>query len=582
MRKMLLIAGLAALAVVVPTLAAAEVPVPIETEVIDVPNDDGSALGVLWFWDGDAGLDIRVTVEADVTRDELDSYQLTVDETDLLQRAREELADRLGPILPDLYEATAQAAELQLRLRAAESEGNPDAASIRQEYWQQQRRATRLGRQRDKLWEWFEGRLRRPGGDYIFERAQTFDYLTATLDHSNWVPLAEVSGIGATLEEGVITWSPKSEAVERFGHHPYEPDKVYYAVGTYRALNPGMLSGSYTNEPDEIDYTAPRTITLNLEQGRTYNLRLVVERMQMDGDEWYTDENDRPVVLESATFDLGGGAPRVNFFNGAYFNNLIFAVGFAVIILIAIMLARRNPNMFIRRISGLEAVDEAIGRATEMGKPVLYLCGLDSLATLSTLAAINILGRVARRIADYDSDLVVPNRDPVVLTVAQEVVREAYIDQGRPDAYKEDNIFFVTDDQFSFTATTCAIMMRERPAANFFMGYYYAESLLLAETGASTGAIQIAGTDALHQLPFFITTCDYTLIGEELYAASAYLSREPMLLGSLKGQDLGKALIMVLIIIQTLLFAIHAVIALSNPGILQQSWDWLKLLVEPL
>ena len=39
------------------------------------------------------------------------------------------------------------------------------------------------------------------------------------------------------------------------------------------------------------------------------------------------------------------------------------------------------------------------------------------------------------------------------------------------------------------------------------------------------------------QLPFFIAACDYTLIGEELYAASAYLSREPLLLGSLKGQD---------------------------------------------
>jgi hypothetical protein len=149
-------------------------------------------------------------------------------------------------------------------------------------------------------------------------------------------------------------------------------------------------------------------------------------------------------------------------------------------------------------------------------------------------------------------------------------VKEGYIDAGRPDAYKEDNVYFVTDDQFSYTAATCGIMMRERPAANFFMGYYYAESLLLAETGASTGAIQIAGTDALHQLPFFITTCDYTLIGEELYAASAYLSREPMLLGSLKGQDIGKAVVMILIIVQTVLFIINA------------DWNWLRMLVEPL
>ena len=87
-------------------------------------------------------------------------------------------------------------------------------------------------------------------------------------------------------------------------------------------------------------------------------------------------------------------------------------------------------------------------------------------------------------------------------------------------------------------------MLRRKPAANFFMGSYYAESLLLTETGASTGAIQIAGTDSDHQMPFFVTTCDYTLIGEELYAASAYLSREPIQVGTLRGQDLAKVVIL--------------------------------------
>jgi hypothetical protein len=97
------------------------------------------------------------------------------------------------------------------------------------------------------------------------------------------------------------------------------------------------------------------------------------------------------------------------------------------------------------------------------------------------------------------------------------------------------------------------IMLRKKPAANFFMGYYFAEALLLTETGASTGAIQIAGTDADHQLPFFVTTCDYTLIGEELYAASAYLSREPVQVGTLRGQDIGKALILGVLGVGTIL-----------------------------
>jgi hypothetical protein len=120
------------------------------------------------------------------------------------------------------------------------------------------------------------------------------------------------------------------------------------------------------------------------------------------------------------------------------------------------------------------------------------------------------------------------------------------------------------------------IMLRRKPAANFFMGSYFAESLLLTETGASTGAIQIAGTDSDHQLPFFVTTCDYTLIGEELYAASAYLSKEPIQVGTLRGQDLGKAFILGVIGIGTVLATLAVVTDATWPQLLLDLFKDLK------
>lgn len=245
--------------------------------------------------------------------------------------------------------------------------------------------------------------------------------------------------------------------------------------------------------------------------------------------------------------------PKTSIYSMTKLNVMIIALLISGIFFLNIYLARKNPNLTIRRINGLEAVDEAIGRATEMGRPILYHTGADSLEYMSTLAAVTILGKVALKVADYECDLLVPARDPIVLTVCQEVVREAYMNSGRIDAFKEENIFFLSDDQFAYTAAVNGIMMRDKPAANFMMGYYYAEALLLAETGASTGAIQIAGTDAMNQLPFFICTCDYTLIGEELYAASAYLSREPLQMGSLRGQDTIKLIIMTIILLGCLL-----------------------------
>ena len=234
-------------------------------------------------------------------------------------------------------------------------------------------------------------------------------------------------------------------------------------------------------------------------------------------------------------------------------NNFVIMIILSAIILYFIVHARRNPNMFLRKIGGLDAVDEALGRATEMGKPVLFVHGLTGMGSISTIAATSILGRIARKIADYDANLKVVNNDPIVMSVSQEVVKESYLEAGRPDAYNPDNVFLVASEQFPYVAAVGGIMTREKPAANFFIGYFYAEALILAETGATTGAIQIAGTDAYTQLPFFITTCDYTLIGEELYAASAYLSREPMLMGTLRAQDVGKGLLIIILILGTIL-----------------------------
>jgi hypothetical protein len=142
------------------------------------------------------------------------------------------------------------------------------------------------------------------------------------------------------------------------------------------------------------------------------------------------------------------------------------------------------------------------------------------------------------------------------MSAAQETVKEAYLDAGRPDAFNAEHINYLTDDQFGYAAGVDGMMLRAKPGAIFYMGTFYAESLILAETGHSTGAIQIAGTAMPSQLPFFVTACDYTLIGEELFAASAYLSREPLLLGSLKGQDIGKAIILIILIIGMILVSL--------------------------
>lgn len=213
----------------------------------------------------------------------------------------------------------------------------------------------------------------------------------------------------------------------------------------------------------------------------------------------------------------------------------------------------KKHELFIRKIAGLSALDEAVGRATEMGKPVLYVPGVADVDDVQTLASLSIMRYASRCTAEYDTQIIVPNCCSVVMSMAQEIVQEAYMRAGRPDSFRPDDVLYLSDEQFGFAAGVSGIMVRERPAAMIYMGNFLAEALILAETGNSVGAIQIAGSATASQLPFFVAACDYTLIGEELYAASAYLSGDPLQVGSLKGQDAAKLAIMILLVIGAVL-----------------------------
>lgn len=266
-----------------------------------------------------------------------------------------------------------------------------------------------------------------------------------------------------------------------------------------------------------------------LRRGRTYVYRVASNRG--------TVETSAPVRARASLLNRG----RVN--------QLVILAVFVAFVLGYIRLAGSGRKFFVRRIAGLNAIEEAIGRATEMGRPVLYVPGIDDMDNIQTIASMVILNDVARLAGTYETPVIVPVCRPFVVPVAEEAVKQGYLNAGRPELYNPNNVRYLSDEQFAFTAGISGIMMREGTAANLYMGSFFAESLILAETGFSTGAIQIAGTANVHQLPFFVAACDYTLIGEELYAASAYLSKEPKLLGTLKASDLAKLVILVLLVV---------------------------------
>lgn len=244
--------------------------------------------------------------------------------------------------------------------------------------------------------------------------------------------------------------------------------------------------------------------------------------------------------------------------NLAAWNLALWMVLLAAAILGGIHTARRGRLRTFRKLAGVEAIEEAIGRATELGRPVFFVAGVRDLDDVQTVAGLSILRYVAEMAARYECRLVVPTDRSLVLAAARETCQAAYAAAGRAEAYRDSMVTYISDEQFAFAAKLDGDIARERPAACLWMGSFFAESLLLAEAGQQAGAVQIAGTAGWHQLPFLVAACDHVLIGEELFAASAYLTRDPLLLGSLRGQDLGKYLAMAVLLAGSLLTGVSA------------------------
>ena len=210
--------------------------------------------------------------------------------------------------------------------------------------------------------------------------------------------------------------------------------------------------------------------------------------------------------------------------------------------------AKKGEEIFIRRIPGIDAIDEAIGRSVELGRPISFSTALTGIGPLLA-ACLGVLRYVARKCARFNTRLLVPCGDPESLVLADATVQAAYRAERRFSSYDPTQLRYLSGEQFAFASGYIGLIEREKVGAAFLFGSFAAESLILAEAGQRIGAVQVAATTDSPQVPFFITVCDYTLIGEELYAAGAYLSRDPVLTGSVRGQDFAKLVVVALILL---------------------------------
>lgn len=209
---------------------------------------------------------------------------------------------------------------------------------------------------------------------------------------------------------------------------------------------------------------------------------------------------------------------------------------------------KKKTNLFIRKIAGIDAISDVCDYAGETGRPILFSTGLSGVGPV-LYASLGVLEFVAKKAATFKNRLLVPQFMPDVMAIVEETVKDTYESINRGHFFDNKDIRFLSDEQFAYASGYIGIVEREKPAATFLFGNFSAESLILAKAGQEVGAMQVGATVSPEQVAFFIATCDYTLIGEELFAASSYLTKRRVEMASIYTQDKVKLFIFVCIII---------------------------------
>jgi len=213
----------------------------------------------------------------------------------------------------------------------------------------------------------------------------------------------------------------------------------------------------------------------------------------------------------------------------------------------------------LRRLPAVDAIDESLGRAAEMGKTVLFTHGtgaFEAAESAGSLAAIATLPYIARKCAQLDLQIYLPTGSHTVYPVLAEVTKEAYQLEGKPDQFDEDNVQYLSNEARAYSAGVMTMLMSKNVGAAIMLGSYHHAGLMLVETANRVGALTIGGTDSTGQIPWFVAGCDYSLIGEEVYSIGAYVSKNPISLGSIAGSDVLKALFLAIMIAGVVLYQI--------------------------
>jgi hypothetical protein len=231
-------------------------------------------------------------------------------------------------------------------------------------------------------------------------------------------------------------------------------------------------------------------------------------------------------------------------------------IAFMLIVAIVIYLSKQGKRWDLRRLVALDAMEEAVGRAVELGKGVHFALGshYGEPGSPGQAQAFPLLRYTATMCAERNCKLIASTGRGDIFPILESIVREGAVAAGKPEWFNLEDCRFLGNDQFACSANLFDILQNENIATNFVFGMHGGASILYFEAGRIADCIQIGGMSTQSgELGFFALGCDYFMVLGELVAAAAYISKDPTQLSTVAAQDYVNFALIALIIIGSIL-----------------------------
>lgn len=219
---------------------------------------------------------------------------------------------------------------------------------------------------------------------------------------------------------------------------------------------------------------------------------------------------------------------------------------------------RSRPSIGLKRIEAYKALKDQVARAVESGREVHVSLGRGNLGKRSSpasIAALSALQSLSIEASDSDKPTTVTAGDGTLFVASQDIVRGTYKGVGRPGASQSQKSRYVAPESspMAYGAGVSDIINEGDFGSNIVLGHFGSEVAIISESADREQLEQIIGSDDPMAMAVAMSVTDDLILGEELYAAAAYLQGDPAHIASLQLQDILRIFIALSILVAAII-----------------------------